>query len=105
MNIYYGPRVTDMVEVYRGIQMQARFYEGSWDRVISKARGSGYGNSDGKGIGTTRFDHTLPQPGLPSLPGLHFTPVYTAGRYGKLVEEAAAERWRIMSSSTASIRI
>ena len=77
-----------MVEVYRGLQIQARFYERSWDRVVSKARGSGYGNSDGKGIGTTRHDHTLPWPGLPSLPALQFTPVYAAGRYSKLVDEA-----------------
>ncbi len=88
INAYYGPRATDMVEVYRGLQMQARFYERSWDRVISIARGPGYGNSDGKGIGTMRFDYTLPQPGLPTMPGLRFTPVYTAGRYGKLVEDA-----------------
>ena len=88
MNIYYGPRVTNMVEVYRGLQMQARFYERSWDRITSRVRGSGYGNSDGKGIGTTRYDHTLPRPGLPSLPGLRFTPVYTAGRYSKLVDQA-----------------
>jgi hypothetical protein len=89
MNIYYGPQVSEMVEVYRGLQAQARFFESSWDRVISRARGPGYGNSYGKGIGTARFDHTLPQPALPALPGLSFTPVY-AGRYGQLVEDAQA---------------
>ncbi|MFN0086457.1 MAG: beta-N-acetylhexosaminidase [Blastocatellia bacterium] len=89
MTAYYGTRVSDMVEVYRGLQAQAGFYERSWDRVISTTRGSGYGNSDGKGIGTTRFDHTLPQPGLPAMPGLRFTPVYAAGRYATLVEDAA----------------
>ncbi|MGE0128292.1 MAG: beta-N-acetylhexosaminidase [Blastocatellales bacterium] len=88
MNIYYGPQVSEMVEVYRGLQSQARFFENSWDRVVSKARGSGYGNSFGKGIGTTRFDQTLPQPAMPSLPGLNFTPVYV-GRYEKLVEDAS----------------
>src|SRR5262245_57514658 len=87
MNIYYGPRVSDMVEVYRGLQTQARFFESSWDRVISKARGSGYGNSYGKGRGTTRFDQTLPQPAMPAASNLSFTPVY-AGRYEKLVEDA-----------------
>jgi hexosaminidase len=47
MNIYYGPRVSEMVEVYRGLQAQARFFESSWDRAVSKARGPGYGNSYG----------------------------------------------------------
>ena len=87
MNIYYGPRVSEMVEVYRGLQKQSRFFERSWDRVVSKARASGYGNSDGKGIGTTRFDETLPPPALPSMPGLSFSPVYV-GRYATIVEEA-----------------
>jgi hexosaminidase len=87
MNIYYGPRVSEMVEVYRGLQAQARFFESSWDRIISKARNSGYGNSYGKGRGTTRFDQTLPQPAMPAMPGLSFTPVYV-GRYEKLVEDA-----------------
>jgi hexosaminidase len=87
MNIYYGPRVSEMVEVYRSLQAQARFFENSWDRIISKARNSGYGNSYGKGRGTARFDQTLPQPATPAMPGLSFTPVYV-GRYEKLVEEA-----------------
>lgn len=87
MNIYYGPRVSEMIEVYRGLQAQARFFESSWDRVVSKVRGPGYGNSYGKGIGTTRFDQTLPQPALPAMPGLSFTPVYV-GRYETLVENA-----------------
>jgi len=87
MSIYYGPRVSGMVEVYRGLQAQSRFYERSWDRVVSKVRGPGYGNSYGKGIGTTRYDQTLPQPAIPAIPGLSFAPVYV-GHYGTLVEEA-----------------
>jgi hexosaminidase len=89
INIYYGPRVFEMVEVYRGLQSQAQFFEKSWDRVISRVRGAGYGNSRGKGIGTTRYDHTLPPPATPDLPALSFTPVYT-GRYEKLVADAQA---------------
>ena len=89
MNIYYGPRVSEMVELYRGMQAQAQFFERSWDRIVSRARASGYGNSYGKGTGTTRHDQTLPQPALPELPGLHFTPVYV-GRYEKLVADAQA---------------
>src|SRR5262249_13248267 len=87
MNLYYGPRVAEMVEVYRGLQAQARFFESSWDRAASKVRGPGYGNSRGKGVGTARYDRTLPQPALPTLPGLSFTPVY-ARRHDQLVADA-----------------
>ena len=76
-----------MVELYRGMHSQAQFFERSWDNVVSRARASGYGNSYGKGIGTTRHDETLPQPALPELPGLNFAPVYV-GRYEKLIAEA-----------------
>ncbi len=76
MRIYYGPQATGMMEIYRGIQLQARFFDRSWDWEISRARGPGYGNSEGKGIGTTRYDWTLPSPALPRLPGLDFVPVY-----------------------------
>lgn len=88
MDIFYGPGVSGMVEVYQALQRQARFFEGSWDRVISRVRGPGYGNSYGKGIGTTRTDQTLPRPALPTLPGLDFTPIYSIGKYGNLVDSA-----------------
>ncbi|MEJ7616589.1 MAG: beta-N-acetylhexosaminidase [Pyrinomonadaceae bacterium] len=88
MEIFYGRRVANMPDVYRELQKQARFFERSWDRVVSRERGAGYGNSFGKGIGTTRYDRTLPRPALPSLPNLYFTPIYT-GKYGVLAEEAA----------------
>lgn len=87
MNVYYGPRVTGMVEIYQGLQRQARFFQSSWDRVVSRVRGPGYGNSRGPGHGTVRRDDTLPPPALPRLPGLDFAPVYV-GRYGQLVEQA-----------------
>jgi len=87
MNLYHGPRVVEMAEVYRGLQTQARFFERSWDRVVSKARGPGYGNSYGKGIGTTRRDETLPQPAMPAMPDLTFKPVYV-DRYRNLVADA-----------------
>jgi len=87
MNVYYGPRVTGMVEIYRSLQEQARFYDRSWDRVVSRVRGPGYGNSRGKGIGTARFDRTLPSPALPSLPRLDFTGAYV-GKYAQLAGDA-----------------
>ena len=51
-------------------------------------RGPGYGNSEGKGVGTTRFDLTLPAPPVPQLPGLDFSPVYREN-YRARVQEAA----------------
>jgi len=65
MNVYYGPRVAGMVEIYRSLQRQARAWSRTWDRVVSRVRGPGYGNSYGKGRGTTRYDLTLPAPPLP----------------------------------------
>jgi hypothetical protein len=86
-NTYYGGSTGDIVNIYRGLQKQARFFQNSWDRVVSRVRGSGYGNSYGPGIGVIRRDDTLPQPALPNLPGLDFVPVYD-GHYADLVTEA-----------------
>lgn len=87
MQTYYGEDASGMVEIYQELQQQARFFQNSWDRVVSSARGSGYGNSYGKGIGVIRRDDTLPQPAIPTLPGLDFVPVYD-GEYAELVEKA-----------------
>jgi hexosaminidase len=87
MTFYYGPRISEMVETYRGLQAQTQFFESSWDKAVSKVRGPGYGNSYGKGIGVVRTDETLPAPALPTLPGLDFSPVYV-GRYAKRIEDA-----------------
>ena len=62
MEIYYGPRAYGMIDVYRMLERQARDWEGAWERAVSKARGPGYGNSYGKGVGTTRYDLTLTPP-------------------------------------------
>jgi hypothetical protein len=88
MNIYYGPQVKGMVEIYQSLQRQARFFERSWDRVVSRIRGPGYGNSCGKGIGTTRHDWTLPSPALPRLPGLDLIPAYGEAYQARLKEAA-----------------
>lgn len=89
MKIYYGPKTSGMTEIYRGLQAQARFFDRSWDKVESRERGKAYGNSDGKGIGRSRQDRTLPMPALPALPALEIKPIYT-GRYGSLVNQARA---------------
>jgi len=87
MNVYYGPRVEGMIEIYRGLERQAHSWERTWERVISRVRGPGYGNSYGKGIGTARHDMTLAAPPLPAMPDLKVQPMI-AEKYGKFVEEA-----------------
>ncbi len=62
MQVYYGSRAYGMIDVYRMIERQARDWESAWERTVSKARGPGYGNSYGKGMGTTRYDLTLTPP-------------------------------------------
>lgn len=87
MNVYYGPRVDGMTELYRSMQRQARSWQTSWDRVTSRVRKPGYGNSNGPGIGTERQDLTLSAPALPDASTLAFQPVFTV-KYKALVAEA-----------------
>ena len=87
MNIYYGPRATGMVEIYRSLQRQAHTWARTWDRVPSRVRGPGYGNSYGKGIGTGRSDMTLSAPPLPQGPDLKIQPV-VAEKYAAFLAEA-----------------
>ena len=76
MDTYYGRGVTDMVEVYRDMQGQARFWEGSWERMPSTVRGPAYGCSSAKRpVG--RQDLMLPAPPLPEAADLSFQPIYT----------------------------
>jgi hexosaminidase len=93
MNIFYGPEATGMVGIYRTLQLQARNWQRSWDRVVSRVRGPGYGNSDAKGLGTTRHDLTLPPPSLPDPVTLAIEPRYAGVRGRGFVGSAAA--WRI----------
>jgi hypothetical protein len=84
MDVYYGPNVTGMAQVYRSMQRQARAWQRTWDRAVSRLRGPGYGNYDGKGIGTTRYDQTIAPPPLPSLPNLEFVPRFEPAYAGYL---------------------
>ncbi|MBI4875741.1 MAG: beta-N-acetylhexosaminidase [Acidobacteria bacterium] len=81
MNVYYGPRVTGMVEIYRSLQRQARSWQRTWDRVTSRVRAPGYGNSYAKGRGAERTDLTLEPPAKPQPADLalgpRFVPKYT----------------------------
>jgi hypothetical protein len=88
MQVYYGEGAGGMVEVYRSLQRQARAWQRSWDRVVSRVRGPGYGNSYAKGVGTERQDLSLTPPPLPS-PDLAFQPAFAA-RYRDWVADAAS---------------
>jgi hypothetical protein len=89
MNVYYGPQATGMVEIYRAMQRQARSWQRTWDRVVSRVRKPGYGNSNGPGQGTARSDTTLDPPAKPQPADLAFEPRFTA-KYSKFVAEARA---------------
>ena len=86
--IFYGRGVSDMVELYRRMQDQARFWESSWDRRPSRVRGPGYGYSGGKRP-VTRSDWTLLPPALPDPRDLACQPAWQ-GRYERLLAEAPA---------------
>ena len=98
MNIYFGPDVRAMAEIYAGLQEQARFFQTSWDRVPSRVRGLGYGSSQGKHP-VVRLDLTLPQPALPHPKGLDVVPVYV-GRY-----QAWIERAQLLGAKAAAIQL
>ena len=87
MRTYYGPDAEGMVEVYRMMEHQARSWQRTWDRVISKVRGPGYGSSQGPGMGVERYDFSLPLPALPRLPGLDLQPQFAISR-AEFVAEA-----------------
>lgn len=83
INIYYGPKVTDMVEVYRALQEGACFWEDSWDLMEIKDGTSLEIDWGGKeylsymGIETVEHkEYTLSPPPLPQLPNLAIEPAY-----------------------------
>jgi len=88
MDVFYGQSSPDMVEIYQLLIDGARFFEDGWDNIVSRERGPSYGNSEGKGIGTTRHDLTLGTPSLPAADNLAVEPRF-AVKYGKLIEEAS----------------
>lgn len=91
MRFYYGPRADGMIGIYRAMERQAQGWQRTWDSVISRVRGPGYGNSEGKGIGTARHDLTLSPPPLPQLPGLSVVPAI-GGKYARYLDEARARK-------------
>ncbi len=89
MRVYYGGGTSGMIEVYRSMQRQARAWQRTWDRVVSRVRKPGYGNSDAKGVGTARQDLTLEAPPLPQPSTLAYQPRFAA-RYKTWLGEAAS---------------
>lgn len=70
MDVFYGSESAFMVDIYRMLESGARFYEDIWEQRISTEREPGYGNSQGKGVGTERYDLLLYMPQLPSVADL-----------------------------------
>lgn len=92
IRVFYGTDTVNLAGAYRLMQRQARAWQRAWDRIVSRTRGPGYGNSDGKGIGTTRYDQTLTPPALPQLPHLDIRPGFI-GQYRRLLESLPARSW------------
>jgi hexosaminidase len=89
MDVFYGPGHRDMVEIYNLLIQGARFFEDGLERVISSERNPGYGNSDGKGIHTERYDQLLVPPSLPDPSDLSIEPVFSS-RYEANIERASS---------------
>jgi hypothetical protein len=105
MNLYYGPQATGMVEIYRTMQRQARSWQRAWDRVVSRVRKPGYGNSNGPGQGTARYDMTLDPPAQPQPADLALEPRFSS-KYARFVAEARArapENEQLLHALTANI--
>jgi hypothetical protein len=86
MDIFYGHGSPDMIPVYKMLIKGAQFYGSGWDRITSRERGPGYGNSYGKGSGTRRTDEVLNVPDIPALKTLKIMPKFShtySGLIGK----------------------
>ena len=89
MDVFYGPGNQNMVPVYKLLIEGAQFFNRSWDKVTSKERGPGYGNSYGPGIGTRRTDEVLGLPEIPSPGTLEISGESKfSDRYSTLIAEA-----------------
>jgi hexosaminidase len=93
MNIYYGPNVLAMNDIYRGLREQADFFKKSWNVINAPELRLLHGGNHLKIWQTprTRTKWTLPQPALPELfvayKDVLVKPVYIEN-YQELVIEA-----------------
>ncbi|MCC6538996.1 MAG: hypothetical protein IT162_15700, partial [Bryobacterales bacterium] len=104
MRAFYGAGNEGLLDAYRTLQYQARAWQNSWDREVSKVRGPGYGNSYGKGIGVVRYDQTLAVPPLPDAE-LGYTPAFRA-KYAErvaLAHKLAVENEQLRYTLTAAV--
>jgi len=65
----------------------AQFFSTGWDKVTSTERGPGYGNSNGKGVGTRRTDDILTIPEIPEKGTLDISPVFSES-YSEMISRA-----------------
>jgi hypothetical protein len=87
MDVFYGPDSPDMTSVYRLLIEGAQFFGSGWDRITSKERGPGFGNSNGKGMGTRRTDEILGVPEIPEALTLKIAPKFSEN-YNELIARA-----------------
>lgn len=100
MRVYYGSGTNGMVDVYRMMQQQARAWERTWDRILSKVILTRYGGYFGKGISTHRVDMTLSLPYINDLPDWFPDPFWT-DRYQDWLSQAklrASENDRLIEA-------
>jgi hexosaminidase len=85
MKIYYGPKVSGMVDIYQDLQKETRFWEDSfWDMVKMDEKFESYVDWGGKeymsyrGIGSGYYHrvYALSTPPLPQMPGLKIDASY-----------------------------
>ena len=87
MDVFYGQSSPDMTPVYKLLIEGAQFFGSGWDKVTSRERAPGYGNSNGKGTGTRRTDEILGLPEIPQGDSLKITPGFS-DIYGDLIARA-----------------
>jgi hexosaminidase len=87
-DIFYGGAL-DMGEIYRDLQLTARYYEMTTERLPSKVREPGYGYSDRK-TPVERRDRTLVPPPLSNVGNLAFQPTFRK-RYAEALAKASTE--------------
>jgi hypothetical protein len=86
MDLFYGGReIEDMTDVYHALQMGARFYEHTLERLPSRVRTPAYGDWDGKRV-VQRTDRAMVPPALPNPPDLSVVPAFRP-RYARAIAE------------------
>ncbi len=86
MDAFYGYDAPFMVNLYRDLEVGARFYESVWDTRITDERDPVYGSSYGKGA-YDKYDPYLKMPEIPHAKTLDTRPVFQL-EYGDKIEEA-----------------